>query len=77
MFAVLYYYKYTSRGIHNAFLGHLSNSGDLLLWVGVHFCPSCVNIFFSRTTGQSLPKLVCRICRVRRQEIVNFMTPTP
>ena len=26
--------------------------------------------------GQSLPNLVCSICRVRRQEIVNFMTPT-
>ena len=27
--------------------------------------------------GQSLPNLVCSICRVRRQEISNFMTPTP
>ena len=25
-------------------LGHLSNSGDLLLWIGVHRSPSCVNI---------------------------------
>ena len=27
--------------------------------------------------GQSSPNLVCSICRVRRQEIVNFMTPHP
>ena len=32
------------------FIGHLSNSGDLLLRVGVRRRPSCVNIF-SRTTG--------------------------
>ena len=38
----------------NKFLGHLSHSGELLLWVGVRRCPSCmvrrashVNIFFS------------------------------
>ena len=38
------------------FLGHLSNSGDLLLWIGVRRRPSCVNIFFSRTTGPILTK---------------------
>ena len=27
------------------FLGHLSHSGDLLLWVGVRYRPSPVNIF--------------------------------
>ena len=27
--------------------------------------------------GQSLPNLVCGICRVRRQEILNFITSTP
>ena len=32
------------------FLGHLSHSGDLLLWVGVRRRPSCVNIFSSETT---------------------------
>ena len=70
-----------TKGRHNFqivcphyFLGHLSNSGDLSLWFGVHRCSSsivrresCINIFFSRTTGP--------IFRVRRQEIVNFMTP--
>ena len=45
------------------FLGHLSHSGDLLPWVGVRrrpSCvvrrPSCVNIFFSKTTGPILTK---------------------
>ena len=40
------------------FVGHLSNSGDLLLWpwVGVRRCPSCVHIFFSRATGPILTK---------------------
>ena len=52
-------------------------SGDLLLWVGVRRRPSCVNIFFLKTTGPILTKLVCSICRVRRQEIVNFMLPPP
>ena len=27
--------------------------------------------------GQSEPNLVCSICIVRRQEIINFMTPNP
>ena len=50
--------------VSKTFLGHLSNS-----------CyGSCVNIFFSKTTG---PNFVCSIFRIRRQEIVNFMTPTP
>ena len=30
------------------FLSHLSESGDPLLWVGIHLCVSSVNIFFSR-----------------------------
>ena len=42
---------------HLGFLGHLSRSCDLLLWVGVRRCLSCVNIFFSRTTGPILTKL--------------------
>ena len=52
----------------NIFLGHLSNSGDLLLWVGVRRRPSsvvrrasCVNIFFSRTTGPILTKYVVSV----------------
>ena len=47
-----------------------------MLWVGVHrqtafvvHRPSTVNIIFSKTSGSNL------VCRVRRQEIVNFMTP--
>ena len=48
---------------------------SLLLWF---WClSSSVNIFISRTTGPILANLVCSICRVRRQAIVNFMTPTP
>ena len=34
-------------------------------------------VFFSRTNGPIFPNLVCSICRTRRQEIVNSMTPTP
>ena len=35
-----------------------------------------VNIFFSRTSGPIIPNLVCSICRVRRLEIVDFMSPS-
>ena len=52
----------------STFLSHLSHTDDILL-CDVR-CPSCVNIF-SRITG---PNLLCSICRVRRQEILNFMT---
>ena len=38
------------NGRMNKFLGHLSHSGDLLLWVVVRRA-SCVNIFSSETTG--------------------------
>ena len=38
------------------FLGHLSHSGDLLLWVGFRRHATCVNIFLSRTTGPILTK---------------------
>ena len=38
-------------------LGHLSYTGDLLLCVRVRRRPSCVNIFFSRTTGPILTKV--------------------
>ena len=44
------------RHYFSTFLGHLSHSGDLLLWVGVRRRSSCVNIFFSRTTGPILTK---------------------
>ena len=60
-------------------LGHLSHSGDLLLWVGIRRCVSfivCRPLTSSSQElfGQSLPNLVCSISRVRRQEILNFMT---
>ena len=38
---------------------------------------SSVNIFFSRTTGPILTKFCMNIYWVRRQKIVNFMTPIP
>ena len=66
------------------FLGHLSHSGDLLLCFGVRRGASFVGVLLRALTsssqellGQSSPNLVCSICRVRRQEIVNFMTPPP
>ena len=36
-----------------AFLGHLSHSGDLLLWVGVRRRASFVNIYSQEPLGQS------------------------
>ena len=54
------------------FLGHLSHSGDLL-----SLCVVRRPLTSQKLLGQSLPNLVCSICRVRRQEIVNFMTPHP
>ena len=66
--------NFTCRGLYElftGFLGHLSHSGDLLLWVGVHGTSS-VNIFFSRI----FTKLgMYSICRVKRQESVNFIRP--
>ena len=69
--AVAYFWSRNSNFIHlgieqsiglygvykHDFLGHLSNLGDLLLWVGVR-------------------RRQCCICRIRRQEIVNFITPS-
>ena len=59
------------------FLDHQSHSGDLLLWVGVRRRASSVVRRAScvERPGQSYSNLVCSICRVRRQEIVKFMTP--
>ena len=53
-------------------LSHLSHSGDLLLWVRVQHHASTSS--FQELLGQSL---VCSICWVKRQEIVNFMITTP
>ena len=47
----------------------MSDSGDLLLWVGGR---RPLTSSSQELLGQSLPNLVCSICRVRRQEIVNF-----
>ena len=63
-------------------LDHTSHSGDLLLWVDVRRHASFVvrrALTFSsqELLGQSSPNLVCSICRVRRQEIINFMTLHP
>ena len=55
------------------FLGHLSHSGDLLLWVGVRRRPLTSSP--QKLLGQSLPNMVCSIIRGGRPEIVNFMTP--
>ena len=39
------------------FLGRLSHSGDLLLWVGICRQASSINVFFSRTNGPILTKI--------------------
>ena len=56
------------------YLGHLCNSGDLLIWVDVLRRPLTTSS--EELLGQSYPNMVhiCSICRVRRQELVNFMT---
>ena len=64
-----------------AFICHLSHSGDLLLYMGWR-PSSCVVRRPLTSSSQELlsqfwANLVCNICRVRRQEIVNFMTPLP
>ena len=59
---------------------YLSHSGALLLWVHLH-CHSLSVVCRVLTSSsqelvdRSLPNLLCSVCRVRRQEIVNFMTP--
>ena len=64
------------------FLGHLSESSDLLLWVRV-VCRASSVVRCPLTSppqkllGQSLLNLVCGICRGRRPTIVNVMTPQP
>ena len=85
----------TKKPQNITFLGHLSHSGDLSLWVDgrrrqscivlralcVGRCASCVVRRALTSTqellGQSWPKLVCSICRKRRQEFINFMAPAP
>ena len=52
------------------FLGHLSYYGLASVVVRRALTSSSQELL-----GQSEPNLVCSICRVRRQEIVNFMTP--
>ena len=64
------------------FLGHLSHSGDLLLWVGVRCRASYVVRRALTSSPQKLlnhylPNLVCRVIRGSRPEIVNFMIPHP
>ena len=56
-------------------LGHLSHPGDLLLWIGVRPRKSS---FVRRLLTASPKKLLgyfCSICRGRRTEIVNSITP--
>ena len=55
-----------------SFLGHLSHSGDQLLWVGVRHRPVTSS---QEVLGQSLLNLACSTCMVRRQRIVNFIPP--
>ena len=57
------------------FLGHLSHSGDLLLWVGVR--RRALTSSPQKLLGQSLPNLVCSIIRGSTPEIENFKTPHP
>ena len=65
-------------------LGHLRSPESLrwpvsigwLLSSFVMCCKSCIQIFSTRTTGQSLPNLIWSTLRGRNPKILNFMTPT-
>ena len=56
------------------FLGILNHYSYLLPWSGVH--RRALASSSQELLGQLLHNLVSRICRVRRQGIVNFMIPT-
>ena len=53
---------------------HLNHSGDLLLWVGPLSC--YVHIHSHRENECPDLYQITKFCRVRRQEIENFMTRT-
>ena len=63
--------------IYAGFLGHLSHSGDLLLWVGVRHRASCVNIFFSRTTQPILTKFGLQHLLGKEKKKYKFHDPNP
>ena len=60
-------------------LGHLSYSGEhWLASVVVHCAVSvmlCPLASSQKLLGQSLLNFICRVFNVRRQEIIDFMTP--
>ena len=64
------------------FLGHLSHSGDLLLWVGIHHCPLCVvlralsvNIFSTETTGPIFTKFGMKHMYAKETRNCKFHDP--
>ena len=59
------------------FLGHLSNSRDLLLWVSVGCSASFINIFFSRTTGPILTKFGMQHLQGKKTRNCKFHEPPP
>ena len=72
--ALSHFIRSLSLSLSAILLGHLSHSDVLLLWVvSVMQCASSSQ----ELLGQSLTNWVCSICRVREQEILNFMTHTP
>ena len=68
----IYVSVYLNKSIHRTWLFFLViRSPQSLRWSITMGCrPSSVNIFFLNFT-----KLVCSICRFRRQEFLIFMTP--
>ena len=59
--------------MNEKFLGHRS---QVTHCYGLAFV-ACRSLTSSSQELQGQSNFVCRICRVRRQDIVNFRTPTP
>ena len=67
---------FSGKATYFRFLGHLSNSGDHLIWVGVRRA-SCVYIFFSRTTEPILTKSGMQHLYGKETENCKFHDPPP
>ena len=59
------------------FLGHLSHSGDLSYGLASVVVRRPLASSSQEQLSKSKPNFLCSICRVRRQEILNYMTPIP
>ena len=63
--------------VRRHFLGHLSHSGGLLLWVSVRCQAPCVNIFFQRPTWPILTKFGTQNLQDKEIRNCKFHYPHP